>query len=169
MRVDDDDGVPLVQDFHQRIQRLVAQVLPPAVGRQFHAVRSQRIERIDGFTDGGVHIGQRQGSAELEPVGIVLFHPCRNLVHPADALGTFRRITVIRLWSGHREYSGADARAVHKGDMPPGIPFGQREGLFQFRFVRSQHFHVFGDDDVGVDIDRLPAKRYGTKRHSRKQ
>lgn len=167
--MDDDDGVTLVQYLHQRVQRLIAQVLPPAVGRQLHAVRSQGIKRVNDFPDGGIHIWQRQGGAELEPARIVLLHPCRNLVHPADALGTFLRITVIRLRGGHRQYGGTDVGAVHKGDMPPGIPFGQREGLFQFRPVRSQHLHVFGDDDVGVDIDRLPAKRYGTKRHSRKQ
>ena len=40
---------------------------------------------------------------------------------------------------------------------------------FQFRPMRFQYFHIFRDDDVGVDIDRLPAKRYGTERHSRKQ
>ena len=124
VRVDDDDGIPLVQDFHQRIQRLVAQVLPPAVGRQLYAVRTQGIKHVNGFPDGGVHIRQRQGSTEPEPAGIILFHLCRNLVYAADALGTFLRITVIRLRCGHRQHGGADACAVHKGDVPLRSPYG---------------------------------------------
>ena len=153
--MDDDDSVPLVQDFHQRVQFLVAQVLPSAVGRQFHAVRTQSVKRINGFADGGIHVGQRQGGAELETAGVLLFHFCRNLVHPADALGTLLRVVVIRLRIGHGQHSGADARAVHKSNVPLRIPSGQREGFFQFRSVRFQHLHVFGDNDVGVDIDRL--------------
>ena len=159
----------LVQYLHQRVQRLIAQVLPPAVGRQLHAVRIQGIKRIDGFADGCIHIGQRQGGAELEPAGVLPFHLCRNLVHPTDALGTFLRITVIRLRGGHRQYGSSDVSAVHKGGVPLRVPCRQREGLFQFRPMRFQYFHIFRDDDVGVDIDRLPAKRYGSERHYRKQ
>lgn len=169
MRVDDDDGVTLVQDLHQRVQRLVAQVLPSAVGRQFHAVRSQGVKRINSFTDGGIHIGQRQGGAELEPVRILPLHLRRDLIHPADAPDTFLRISIIWLRGWHSQHGCADACAVHKGDMPLCIPLGQWEGLFQLRPVRIQHFHVFRNDDVGVNIDCLPAKRYGTERHSRKQ
>ena len=80
---------------------------------------------------------------------------CRNLVYPADALGTFLYIAIERLWSWHGQHGGADTCAVHKGDVPPGIPFGQWEGFFQFRPVRFQHLHEFGEDDVGVDIYRL--------------
>lgn len=167
--MDDDDGVTLVQHFHQRVQLFVAQVLPPAVGRQLHTVRAQGVERIDGFTNGGIHIGQWQGGAEPEPIRILPLHLRRNLIHPADTPGTFLRNTVIRLRGRHGQHGGTDACTVHEGDMPLRTPCGQRECLFQLRPVRFQHFHVFGDDDVGMDIKRLSAKGNGAERHSRKQ
>ena len=58
--MDDDDGMTLVQDFHQRVEFLIAKILPAAVGRQLHAVRAQGVERINCFADGGLHIRQRQ-------------------------------------------------------------------------------------------------------------
>lgn len=59
VRVNDNDGMALVEHFHQCVQRLVAKILPATVGGELYSVGVERVERIDGFPDGGSDIGQR--------------------------------------------------------------------------------------------------------------
>lgn len=57
-RVDEDDGVTLIEGFPERKQRRVAEVgVPRAVARvERYAVGVEDFEGVDGFADGGVHV-----------------------------------------------------------------------------------------------------------------
>ena len=67
VRMQDDDGVPLIEHGKERIQLRRTQVLPPHVCRQLDAVGAQCVERIDRLADSGIHIRQRKRGAEQEP------------------------------------------------------------------------------------------------------
>ncbi len=153
VRMDDDDGVPLVQDFHQRVQFFVAKILPPAVGRQLHAVRSQGVERIDGFADGSVHVGQRQGGAELEPTGIIRFQPGAMLIITACCLLTFFRIVEIRLRGRHRQDGASYASLLHELQMRTDIPRRKGKAFVHRGIVLLQCLHIKRQDIMAMHIN----------------
>ena len=56
VRMRDNHGLARVQHLHQRLQFRIAQVLAVAVGGQFHTVRMQDVQRIDGFLHRLLHV-----------------------------------------------------------------------------------------------------------------
>ena len=153
--VQDDDGLAFVQHLHQRVERFVAHILPPAVGRQFDTVGAERIERINSLLDGGFHIGQRQRCAEKELAGVIGFQSGACLVIKANNPSAFVCIAIIRLRRRHRKDCLSDTGIFHKCQMGVYVPFRQRERLLHRGPVSFQKFGELGKDIVGMYVYRL--------------
>ena len=160
VRVQDDDGVLLVEIGHQRVQSRVTEVLSVAVGSQLDAICTQDFQGIASLLQCVWHIGQRQGCTKHETSKIACLQ-CSALFIVATA---HRRrslcIAKSRLWCGHGQHSGLNASLVHKGDMLFRIPSRNRETFVHLGTVGFDVIEVALSDGVAVKVDLCQGWQY---------
>ena len=54
----DNYGLPFIQNLHECIELGIPDILPATVRRQLDTVRTKRIQCIDGFPESRIHIRQ---------------------------------------------------------------------------------------------------------------
>ena len=170
VRMRDYHGLARVQHLHQRLQFRIAQVLAVAVGGQFHAVRMQDVQRIDGFLHRPLHVRQRQGGAEQEPPGVPGLERRTLLVVLAAESRRFRAVPKPGLRRRHRQDGGLDARLVHEREMLLHVPARNRETFVHLGPMGLDEIHVRGRDGMAVDVDLRPQPgrcRYGHNHQSK--
>ena len=149
----DDDSVFRVEIGHQRVQHGVAEVLAVAVGGQLHAIGPQNLQGVFRFSQGSVHIGQRQGCTKHETVGVTCFQCSTFLVEPATNRSRSLGIAKIRLRSGHGQYRGLDASRVHEGKVFLNIPCRDGKAFVHLGTVGLDIINVILGDGVAVEVD----------------
>ena len=94
----------LVENLHERVELLVAEVLPAAVARELHAVRAEHVERVDCLVNRSMHVRQGQRRAVEKTPRMRALHGGRGFVYPAhDGADLLLLVAVIGLRSWHRE------------------------------------------------------------------
>ena len=166
--MNEDDGPPAIQHLHQGVESLVAQVLPPAVGRQFHPIGPQCIEGIDGLGHGRLHIGQREGSTKAKAIGIGRFQSGTIFVTGPYHLPALLAVAETGLRSRHRQHRAGNAGTVHKRQMRIDIPGRERKTLFQLGMMPGKHSPIIGQNVVAMHIDHLSGMACKTSGHKDK-
>ena len=156
--MNEDDGLPAIQHLHQGVESLVAQVLPPAVGRQFHPIGPQCIEGIDGLGHGRLHIGQREGGTKAEAIGMGCFQSGTIFVTGPYHLPALLVVAETGLRSRHRQHRAGNAGTVHKRQVRIDILGREREPLFQLGMMPGKHLPIIGQNVVAMHIDYLSGK-----------
>ena len=162
MGVNDDDRLPTIQYLHQGVERLVAQVLSPAVGSQFHPVGPKRVERIDSLGNGRIDIGQGQRSTKAEMLGTGSLQPGTGIVVLSHDPTTLVTVAKPGLRCRHREYSAPDTRAVHEGPVRIGLPRRQGEALLHLGSMTLDNLPIKREYVVTVHIDNLAGMAHST-------
>ena len=156
VRMGDDDGLARVQHLHQGLQLRIAQVLAVAVAGQFHAVRMQDVQGIDGFFHSPFHIRQRQGGAEKEPPGIPGLERRAFLVVLAAESRRFGGVPEPGLRRRHGQDGGLDARLVHEREVVLHVPSRNRETFIHLGSMGLDEIHIRGRNGMAVDVDLRP-------------
>ena len=146
MRMQDDDGLPLVEHGKKRVQFRRTQVLSLDIGRQLDAVSPQCVERINRLADSRIHIGQRQSGTEQESARMLALDAGCLLV------GRSHHGCRRRLRSRQRQHRGLDTCLVHPPQMVLHIILRQRKTLLHEPAFGFQRRNEARSDDVAMHI-----------------
>ena len=130
-RVDEHDRAAPVQFGKERPERRIPGILVVVARQDADAVGLQHVERIDGFGERSLHVGERHCREISEASGEIAQQRSGVLVARAGKFS--RRVAGAaehrEAGGRHREHCNCNSRTVHLLDRVRGVPVQYRRGI----------------------------------------